>query len=51
MVVLILDEVDGLDDVGVMERRGDAELRGELLDVFALRLVLATLAELLRAGL
>lgn len=35
-LVLILHQVDGLDDVDVMQCRGDAEFRGELLDVFLL---------------
>jgi hypothetical protein len=47
VVRLVLDEIDGLDDVLVVERRRDAELGRELLDIFLLRLVLTTLAEFL----
>lgn len=46
---LVLDEVDGLDDVDVVQGGRDAELGGELLDVFLLRLVLAPLAEFLQS--
>jgi hypothetical protein len=47
VLVLILDEIDGLDDVDVVERRGNTEFRSEFLDVFLLGLVFATFAELL----
>lgn len=50
MLVLVLDEVDGLDDVHVMQRRRYAELGRELLDVLLLRLVLSPLPELLTEG-
>jgi hypothetical protein len=45
---LVLHEVDGLNDVNVVQRARDAELGGELLHVLLLRLVLATLTELLQ---
>ncbi len=48
MLVFILHKIDGLDNVGVVERGGDAEFGGELLDVFFFCLVLSSLAELLR---
>lgn len=47
VLVLILDEVDGLDDVRVVEGRGDAEFSSEFLDILFLCLVLAAFAELL----
>ena len=50
VLVLVLDEVDGLDDVHVMQRRRYAELGRELLDVLLLRLVLSPLPELLKEG-
>lgn len=46
-MVLILNQVHSLDDVGVMQRRRDAEFRSKLLDVILFAFVLATLAELL----
>lgn len=48
VLMLVLDQVDRFDDVRVSERRGDAELGGELLDVLPLALVLAAFPELLR---
>lgn len=45
--MLILNEVDGFDDIGVVERGADAELGSKLFDVLLLRLVLAALAEFL----
>ena len=36
VLVLVLDEVDGLDDVHVVQRRGYTELRRELLDILLL---------------
>ncbi len=36
VLVLVLDEIDGLDDVHVMQRRRYAELRGEFLDILLL---------------
>jgi hypothetical protein len=47
---LVLDEVDRLDDVEVVERRRDAKLGRELLDIVLLGLILAALAELLRSA-
>lgn len=46
VVRFVLDEVDGFDDISVMQRGGDAELGGELLGVLLFGLVLAALAEL-----
>jgi hypothetical protein len=46
---LVLHEVDGLNDVDMVQRTRDAELGGELLHVLLLRLVLATLTELLQS--
>lgn len=46
-LMLVLNEVDCFDDVGVVERGADAELGSQLLDVLLLRLVLAALAEFL----
>ena len=48
MLVLILDEVDGLDDIHVVQRRRYAELGREFLDILLLCLVLSPLAELLQ---
>lgn len=43
----ILNEIDGLDDVGMVQGGGDAKLCGEFLDVFLFALVFATFAEFL----
>lgn len=51
MQSLVLNEVHGLDDVDVMERRRDAELRRELLDVFFLSLIFPPFPELLQSQL
>lgn len=48
MLVLILHEIDGLNNVGMVEGGGDAEFGGELLDIFFFCFVLSSLAELLR---
>lgn len=48
--VLVLDEIDGLDDVGMVEGGGDAKLGGQFLDVFLFALVFAALAEFLAKG-
>ena len=48
MLVLILDEVDGLDDIHVVQRGRYAELGREFLDILLLCLVLSPLAELLQ---
>jgi hypothetical protein len=40
-------EIDGLDNIGVVERGADAELASELFQVFALRLLLAPLPKFL----
>lgn len=50
LLVFILNEVDGFDDIGVVERGADAELGSQLFDVLLLRLVLAALAEFLVDG-
>lgn len=47
MMLFVLNEIYRLDDVGMVERRGDAKLGGEFLDVFLFRLVLSTLSEFL----
>lgn len=47
VLVLVLDEIDGLHNVRVVQRRADAELGRELLDVLLLRLGFAAFAELL----
>lgn len=47
MLAFVLDEVDGLDDVDMMESGGYAELGCKLLDVFLLGLVLSPFSELL----
>ena len=47
MVLFVLNEVDGLDDIGVVQGGRDAEFRSELLDVFLFRLVLSSLSEFL----
>ena len=46
-MVLVLQKIDRLDDIGVVEGRRNAELRGKLLDVILFALVLPPLAELL----
>jgi hypothetical protein len=46
-MVLILHEIDRLDDIEMMEGRGDAKLRSKLLDVFLFGFILSTLPELL----
>lgn len=43
----VLNEIDGLDDVGMVQGGGDAKLCGQLLDVFLFALVFATFAEFL----
>ena len=50
MLILVLHEVHRLDDVDVVQRRRDAKLGRELLDVLLLRLVLSPLPELLKEG-
>ena len=47
-LVLVLDEIHSLNDVEMVQCRGDAVLCSELLDVFFLRFVLAPLPEFLR---
>lgn len=47
VVLLVLHEVDGLDDVHVVQCAGDAEFCGELFDVFLFGLVFTAFAELL----
>jgi hypothetical protein len=51
MLVLVLDKVNGLDNVRVMQRRRDAELGGELLNILFFRLIFAAFAEFLKQGL
>lgn len=46
-MALVLQKIDRLDDIGVVERRRDAKLRGKLLDVIFFALVLPALPELL----
>jgi len=47
---IVLHKIDGLDNVRVVQCRGDAELCSELLDVFLLCLILATFPKLLLMG-
>jgi hypothetical protein len=47
MLVLVLDEIDRLDDVGVMKSGRDAEFGRQLFDVFFLGFVLSTFPEFL----
>jgi hypothetical protein len=47
MLCLVLHEINSLDDVWMVQRRGDTEFCSEFLDVFFLRLVLATFPEFL----
>lgn len=51
MLVLVLDKVDGLDNVRVMQRRRDAEFGGELLNILFFRLIFAAFAEFLKQRL
>ena len=46
-MVLILQEIDRLDDIGMVEGGRNAKLRSKLLDVHLLRLVLSAFSELL----
>lgn len=48
VLLLILDEVDGLDDVDVVESGRDAKLGGQFLDVFLFCFVFSSFPELLR---
>jgi hypothetical protein len=48
VLVFILNEVNGLDNVDVVQRRRYAELGGEFLDILLLCFVLSSFAELLR---
>ena len=50
VLVLILDKINGLDDVWVVEGRRDAEFGSELLDILFLCLVLTTFTELLEGN-
>ena len=50
MHIFVLDKIDCLDDINVVQRRRNAELRGELLDIFLLCFVLAPFPEFLRHG-
>jgi len=50
MMLLVLDEVDRLDNVGMVQGRGDTKLGRELFDVFLFCLVLSPLSEFLLAG-
>jgi len=43
-----LDKINSLDDVDMMQCRGDAEFCHKLLDVFFFRFILVMLPELLR---
>jgi hypothetical protein len=47
-MLFVLDEVDSLNDVGVVQSGRDTEFRSELLDVFLFRLVLSSLSEFLQ---
>jgi hypothetical protein len=47
MMLLVLDQVDCLNNVGVVQCRGDTELGSEFLHVFLFCLVLPPLAEFL----
>jgi hypothetical protein len=47
VLVLVFDQIHGLDNVDVVEGGGDAKLGSEFLDILFLCLVLAALAELL----
>lgn len=47
MVLFVLDKVHRLDDVDMVQRRGDTKLGSEFLHVFLLGLVLPPLAEFL----
>ena len=46
-MVLVLYKIDRLDNIGVMESRRNAKLRGKLLDVLLFSLILSTFPELL----
>jgi len=46
-MTLVLNEVDGLDNVDVVEGRRDAKFSSQLLDVFFLCFIFTALAELL----
>jgi len=48
-MALVLNEVDGFDNVDVVEGRRYTKFSGQLLDVLLLRFIFATLAELLGA--
>jgi hypothetical protein len=50
MMLLILDEVDRLDNVGMVQGRRDTKLGRELFDVFLFCFVLSPLSEFLLAG-
>jgi len=47
MLILVLNEIDCLDDVDMVQGRGNAVLGGELLDIFLLRFILSPLTEFL----
>jgi hypothetical protein len=47
VLILVFDQIYGLDNVDVVQGGGDAELGSEFLDILFLCLVLAALAELL----
>lgn len=51
VLVLVLDKVDGLDNVRVMQCRRDAEFGGELLNILFFRLIFAAFAEFLKQRL
>jgi hypothetical protein len=48
VLILVLNKIDGLDNVNVMQGRRYTKFGGELLHIFLLRLVLAPLSELLQ---
>lgn len=49
VVSFVLHKIDCLHNVDVVESRGDAEFRRQFLDVILLRLLFATLSELLQS--
>lgn len=48
MLVFVLDEIDGFNNVLVVQRRGNAKFGRELLDILLFGFILASLAEFLQ---
>jgi len=46
MLTLVLDEINGLDDVNMVQCRRNAKFGGEFLDVFLFRFILASFSKL-----